>query len=360
MSKLFTPIDIRGETIRNRVFVSPMCQYSAEEKDGHPVSWHMVHLGSRAVGGAGLVMFEATSVTPEGRITPWDLGIWSDSHIDSYRPISEFITSHGATPAMQLAHAGRKASHDRPWSSSRPLGDDEGGWQVVGPSPLPFNTNEPTPRELTIEEIHQIRDAFGSAAERAVKAGIKVIELHLAHGYLGFEFLSPLSNQRTDMYGGSFDNRTRFPLEIVDAVRSSIPDSMPLFVRISSTEYMDEGWGIEDSVLFATQLKEHGVDLIDCSSGGNSPAQQVKPFPGYQVPFAAQIRSGANVLTGAVGLITDPHQSEEILLEEQADVILMGRELLRNPYWPLSAQQTLESEPTWANQYLRAAPPKPA
>lgn len=360
MSKLFTPIDIRGETIRNRVFVSPMCQYSAEEKDGHPTSWHMVHLGSRAVGGAGLVMFEATSVTPEGRITPWDLGIWSDSHINSYIPISEFITSQGATPAMQLAHAGRKASHDRPWSSSRPLGDDEGGWQVVGPSPLPFNTNEPTPRELTIEEIHQIRDAFGSAAERAVKAGIKVIELHLAHGYLGFEFLSPLSNQRTDMYGGSFDNRTRFPLEIVDAVRSSIPDSMPLFVRISSTEYMDEGWGIEDSVLFATQLKEHGVDLIDCSSGGNSPAQQVKPFPGYQVPFAAQIRSGADVLTGAVGLITDPHQSEDILLEEQADVILMGRELLRNPYWPLSAQQTLESEPTWANQYLRAAPPKPA
>jgi 2,4-dienoyl-CoA reductase-like NADH-dependent reductase (Old Yellow Enzyme family) len=356
MSKLFTPINIRGEIIRNRLFVAPMCQYSAEEKNGHPTSWHMAHLGSRAVGGAGLVMFEATSVTPEGRITPWDLGIWSDSHIASYKPIAEFITSQGATPAIQLAHAGRKASHNRPWSGNKALGDSEGGWQVVGPSPIPFNTDEPTPRELTIDEIHQIGDAFGSAARRAVESGIKVIELHMAHGYLGFEFLSPLSNQRTDMYGGSFENRTRFPTEIVDKVRNAIPDAMPLFVRISSTEYMNEGWGIEDSVLFSTQLREHGVDLIDCSSGGNSPSQQVKLFPGYQVQFSDQIRSGAKVMTGAVGLITEPNQAEAILLEEQADVILMGRELLRNPYWPLYAQQTLDEEPpTWANQYLRAA-----
>lgn len=226
---------------------------------------------------------------------------------------------------------------------------------MVGPSPIPFNTEDPTPHELTIEEIHQIKDAFGSAAKRAVESSIKVVELHFAHGYLGFEFLSPLSNQRTDMYGGSFENRTRFPLEIVDRVRDSIPDSMPLFVRISSTEYMDEGWGIEDSVLLSSQLRERGVDLIDCSSGGNSPSQQVKFFPGYQVQFAAKIRSGANVLTGAVGLITEPHQAEEILLEGQADVILMGRELLRNPYWPLYAQQILDEDSTWANQYLRAA-----
>ena len=300
-------------------------------------------------------MFEATAVTPEGRISPWDLGIWSDSHISSYLPIAEFIASQGATPGIQLAHAGRKASHDRPWSGGKPLSENEGGWQVVGPSPIPFNTEDPTPHELTIEEIHQIKDAFGSAAKRAVESSIKVVELHFAHGYLGFEFLSPLSNQRTDMYGGSFENRTRFPLEIVDRVRDSIPDSMPLFVRISSTEYMDEGWGIEDSVLLSSQLRERGVDLIDCSSGGNSPSQQVKFFPGYQVQFAAKIRSGANVLTGAVGLITEPHQAEEILLEGQADVILMGRELLRNPYWPLYAQQILDEDSTWANQYLRAA-----
>ena len=300
-------------------------------------------------------MFEATAVTPEGRISPWDLGIWSDSHISSYLPIAEFIASQGATHGIQLAHAGRKASHDRPWSGGKPLSENEGGWQVVGPSPIPFNTEDPTPHELTIEEIHQIKDAFGSAAKRAVESSIKVVELHFAHGYLGFEFLSPLSNQRTDMYGGSFENRTRFPLEIVDRVRDSIPDSMPLFVRISSTEYMDEGWGIEDSVLLSSQLRERGVDLIDCSSGGNSPSQQVKFFPGYQVQFAAKIRSGANVLTGAVGLITEPHQAEEIPLEGQADVILMGRELLRNPYWPLYAQQILDEDSTWANQYLRAA-----
>ena len=355
MSKLFSPITIRGETIRNRAFVSPMCQYSAEEKQGHPTSWHMVHLGSRAVGGAGLVMFEATAVTPEGRISPWDLGIWSDSHINSYSPIAEFIASQGATPAIQLAHAGRKASHNKPWAGSKPLGKDEGGWQVVGPSPVPYNTNEPVPHELTVEEISKIKDDFAEAAKRSVESGIKAIELHFAHGYLAFEFLSPLSNQRTDMYGGSFENRTRFPLEVAAKVRDSIPNSMPLFVRISSTEYMDQGWGIEDSVLFARQLGEHGVDLIDCSSGGNSHLQKINLFPGYQVPFATQIRSGADILTGAVGLITNPHQAEEILLDGQADVILMGREMLRDPYWPIHAQQILDSDSVWANQYLRAA-----
>ena len=304
-------------------------------------------------------MFEATSVTPEGRITPWDLGIWSDSHIDSFMPIAEFITYQGATPGLQLAHAGRKASHDRPWSGNRPLGHDEGGWQVMGPSTLAYDTNEQVPHELSIDEIHQIKDAFCSAAARAVKSGIKVIELHFAHGYLVFEFLSPLSNHRTDMYGGSFNNRIRLPLEIVDIVRDSIPESTPLLVRVSSTEYMDKGWDVEDSIALSTLLREHGVDLIDCSSGGNSPSQGIKFFPGYQVSFASQIRSGANVLTGAVGLITEPYQAEEILTREQADVILIGREVLRNPYWPLYAQQTLDSNSQWSNQYLRATEKRP-
>ena len=229
----------------------------------------------------------------------------------------------------------------------------------MGPSALPYSSNEPIPHELSIDEIHGIKDAFGLAAARAMKSGIKVIELHFAHGYLAFEFLSPLSNRRSDMYGGSFNNRTRFPLEIVDTVRDAIPESTPLFVRLSSTEYMNKGWNVDDSISFSILLREHGVDLIDCSSGGNSPSQQVELFPGYQVPFASQIRSGASVLTGAVGLITEPYQAEEILTEEQADVILIGRELLRNPYWPLYAQQTLDSNSPWSNQYLRALEKSP-
>ncbi len=355
MSKLFTPITIKGETIKNRAFVSPMCQYSAEGKDGHPTHWHMVHLGSRAVGGAGLVMFEATAVSPQGRISPWDLGIWSDSHIASYGKIAEFIESQGATPAIQLAHAGRKASHDSPWNGGSPIGLDNGGWQVVGPSSIPFTETEQTPTTLSKNEIKQTVDDFGSAAERSIKSGIKVIELHFAHGYLACEFLSPLSNQRNDEYGGSFQNRVRFPLEIVDKIRSSIPETVPLFARISSTEYMESGWTIEDSVLLGIQLKEHGVDLIDCSSGGNSPLQKLETYPGYQVQFASQIRSSSEIMTGAVGLITDPFQAENILLQGHADAIFLGREFLRNPYWPLSAQKSLDDQATWAKQYKRAA-----
>ena len=356
MSQLFTPIDIRGQTIKNRVFVSPMCQYSAEEMDGHPTNWHMVHLGSRAVGGAGLVMFEATSVSPEGRISPWDLGIWSDDHINSFKPIAKFIESQGSTPAIQLAHAGRKASHDRPWNGGGLLSTSEGGWETVGPSAIPFSENDSTPNTLSQDDIEKIVQDFGSAAERSIESGIKVIELHFAHGYLACEFMSPLSNKRNDAYGGSFENRVRFPIEIVDKVRSSIPEDIPLFVRISSTEYVEGGWNIEDSVLLSVQLKAHGVDLIDCSSGGNSSSQKLEPYPGYQVPFASQIKSGSNIMTGAVGLITNPQQAEDVLVNGHADAIFIGRELLRNPYWPLSAQKYLDDQSVWSNQYSRAAP----
>ena len=356
MSQLFTPIKIRGETIKNRVFVSPMCQYSAEEMHGHPTNWHMVHLGSRAVGGAGLVMFEATSVSPEGRISPWDLGIWSDDHINSFRPIAKFIESQGSTPAIQLAHAGRKASHDRPWHGGSLLSTTEGGWETVGPSAIPFSENDSTPNTLSQDDIGKIVQDFGNAAERSIESGIKVIELHFAHGYLACEFMSPLSNKRNDAYGGSFENRVRFPIEIVDKVRSSIPEDIPLFVRISSTEYVEGGWNIEDSVLLSVQLKAHGVDLIDCSSGGNSSSQKLEPYPGYQVPFASQIKSGSNIMTGAVGLITNPQQAEDVLVNGHADAIFIGRELLRNPYWPLSAQKYLDDQSVWSNQYSRAAP----
>jgi len=334
-----------------------MCQYSSEKEDGKPTAWHMVHLGSRAVGGAGLVMVEATAVVPEGRITPKDLGIWSDEHIASFARIAKFISEQGATPGIQLAHAGRKASHDVPWAGNKVLSDGYGGWAISGPSPLPFDTEWPIPYQLTIEDMNCLAKAFGDAAGRAVQAGIEVIELHFAHGYLLCEFLSPLSNQRSDLYGGSFENRIRFPIQIVDEVRRAMPENMPLFVRLSCSEYMDQGWDIGDSVLFAKELKLHGVDLIDCSSGGNSPYQQLQTYPGYQVPFAKQIRSGSEILTGAVGLITDPKQAEEILISGHADVIFLGREFLRTPYWPLYAEKILDSKnELWKDQYARAIP----
>jgi 2,4-dienoyl-CoA reductase-like NADH-dependent reductase (Old Yellow Enzyme family) len=357
MSKLFSSINIRGMEIKNRVFVSPMCQYSAEDNNGKPTDWHIVHLGSRAIGGAGLVMFEATAVSPEGRITPRDLGLWSDDQIDAFSIIANFIQSHGAVPAIQLAHAGRKASHNVPWKGNATLTTDEDGWEVVAPSSIPYDKNSLIPHELTIEEIHNITKYFADSAVRAITANLKIIELHFAHGYLVCEFLSPLTNKRSDIYGGSFENRIRLPLEIVDAVRNSIPSSIPLFVRLSSTEYMDMGWTIEDSVLLAGELKDHGVDLIDCSTGGNSPDQKIKPHPGYQVQFSDQIRAGANMKTGAVGLITEPSQANDILENGQADVIFMGRELLRNPYWPLYAEHYLDkSVDSWQKQYLRAIP----
>ena len=354
MSLLFTPITIRGQGIPNRIFVSPMCQYSSEAMDGRPGVWHTVHCGTRAVGGAGLVMMEATAVQPQGRISPWDLGLWSDGQSDSYLPVVEAINGRGAIPAIQLAHAGRKASHDKPWAGGGFLGVDEGGWEIIAPSPLRFDDKSGTPKELSVSEIDQVVTDFADAARRAVAIGMKVIELHLAHGYLGCEFLSPLSNLRQDEYGGALENRARFPLRAVQAVRKVIPDAMPLFVRVSATEYVEGGWDVEECGQLCKWFKAAGVDLIDCSSGGNSPQQNLKPYPGYQVQFAASIRSMANISTGAVGLITTARQAEQILADEDADVVLLGRELLRNPYWPLQARDELDGENAWPSQYTRA------
>jgi 2,4-dienoyl-CoA reductase-like NADH-dependent reductase (Old Yellow Enzyme family) len=355
MSKLFSPITIRGEKIPNRVFVAPMCQYSSETEDGKCSPWHTVHYGTRAVGGAGLVMVEASSVSANGRITPWDLGLWNEGHVAALGPVVEAIVGNGATPAIQLAHAGRKASHGKPWDGSKMLDASEGGWETIGPSPISFQEDWNVPREMTLEDIGQVVDDFANSAKLAVNAGMKAIELHMAHGYLGCEFLSPLSNHREDEYGGSLENRARFPREITRAVRNAIPDSMPLFVRVSATEYMDNGWDVDECVEFSRWLKEDGVDLIDCSSGGNSATQTLTPYPGYQVQFSARIRSEAEVAAGAVGLITEAAQAEKILDDGEADVILLARELLRNPYWPIQAQTELDGSATWPDQYKRVA-----
>lgn len=331
-----------------------MCQYSSN--DGCPTPWHTVHLGTRASGGAGLVMTEATAVTPEGRISPWDAGIWNDAQAEAYRPITDFIRSEGAVPAIQIAHAGRKASTAQPWNGGKLLTEAQGGWQPVGPSDLPFDENLAVPRALSVEEIKALVDAWRSAAERALTSGFDVAELHFAHGYLAHEFLSPISNNREDEYGGTPENRARFPLEIARAVREVWPDHLPLFVRISATEYVDGGWDLDDSIRFSGWLKDAGVDLIDTSSGGNSPAQTLTPFTGYQIPFAAAIREQTGVATGAVGMITKAQQAEDILQTEQADAIFMGRELLRNPYWPLHAAAELGDKlDYWPEQYARAA-----
>ena len=353
MSKLFSPLTIRGETISNRVFVSPMCQYSCEDMDGKFSAWHVVHLGSRAVGGAGLVMAEATAVQPEGRISPWDTGIWSDEQIEPLNRVVEAISTNGAIPAIQLAHAGRKASHDRPWNGGGVLDSSRLGWQPVGASPIPFSEDSAAPEELTTEQIGVVISDFADAAKRSVRAGMKVIELHMAHGYLGCSFMSPLSNKRSDDYGGTLENRSRFCLEITRAVRSAIPDSMPLFVRVSATEYMEGGWDLEECVQLCEWMGSEGVDLIDCSSGGNSSAQQLHPYPGYQVGFSEQIKNQTNLLTGAVGLITEPRQAENILLDSKADAVLLARELLRNPFWPIHAREELDDEIGWPTQYLR-------
>lgn len=331
-----------------------MCQYSTE--DGSPTSWHIVHLGTRASGGAGLVMTEATAVSPEGRISPWDTGIWTDDQADAFRPATEFIRSQGATPAMQLAHAGRKASMSQPWNGGTLLSPEEGGWQPVGPSTLPFSEEMAVPRAVSADEIEQLVESWAAAAKRALAAGFDVVELHFAHGYLAHEFLSPLSNNREDDYGGTPENRARFPLQIAKAVREAWPDHLPLFVRISATEYVDGGWDLDDAIQFCGWLKDAGVDLIDVSSGGNSPAQTLTPFTGYQVPFAAAIREQAQIATGAVGMITKPQQAEDILEDGFADAIFMGRELLRNPYWPLHAAAELGDRiDYWPDQYKRVA-----
>ena len=355
MSFLFQPIEIGTAKIRNRVFVAPMCQYSSQGNDGHPTDWHLVHLGTRAVGGAGLVMFEATAVNPVGRISPQDLGIWSDDHIDSFSRIVKFIKGQGSSPAIQLAHAGRKASHESPWLGGDMLMPDVGGWEIDGPSAIAYDDSWSVPNELTLEGIDGIIEDFVSAAQRSISAGFEVIELHLAHGYLACEFMSPLSNSRTDRYGGSLNDRCRFAVDIASAVRNVIPEGMPLIARISATEYMQDGWNLNDSIELSGWLKDVGVDMIDCASGGNAAKQELDPYPGYQVPFAKRIKDEVGILTGAVGLLTDPYQCEQTLRSGDADVILLGRELLRNPYWALSAQVTLDNEDSvWPNQYVRA------
>jgi 2,4-dienoyl-CoA reductase-like NADH-dependent reductase (Old Yellow Enzyme family) len=331
-----------------------MCEYSSV--DGYANDWHFVHLGSRAVGGAGLVLTEATAVLPEGRISPHDLGIWSDDHIPALRRIVSFVHEQGSIAGMQLAHAGRKASTRRPWEGPGTVPEDDGGWTgVMAPSAISFAEDYPMPKALTLEGIQEIVGAFAAAARRACDAGFRVIEIHAAHGYLIHEFLSPLSNHRNDAYGGSFDNRTRLIREIVAAVRSSWPQGAPLFVRISATDWVDGGWDLEQSIELARALKRDGVDLIDCSSGGTVPHAIIPAAPGYQTPFAQRIRQASNIMTGAVGLITSPVQAEQIIATEEADAILMAREFLRDPYWPLRAAQELGQPISWPVQYLRAA-----
>ncbi len=356
---LFSPYTLRSVTFPNRIAVSPMCEYSSE--DGFANDWHLVHLGSRAVGGAGLVLTEAAAVTPEGRITPQDLGIWKDEHIPTLRRIVDFLHAQGAHAGIQLAHAGRKASMTRPWDLG-PAGDQklspaEGGWEnVVAPSALAFAPGYPLPIALDRAGIDSVVEAFVAAAQRALEAGFDVVEIHAAHGYLLHQFLSPLSNQRTDNFGGSFENRTRLALNVVDAVRAVWPEELPLFVRISATDWAEGGWNIDESVKLSALLRARGVDLIDVSSGGLAHGAKITTGPGYQVPFAERIRKESAVATGAVGMITDPHQAEQIIQSGQAEIVLLARELLRDPYWPLHAAAALDVPATWPPQYLRAAP----
>lgn len=351
--RLFEPLQLRGVTLRNRIMVAPMCQYSSV--DGYPTDWHLVHLGSRAVGGAGLVMTEASAVEARGRISPHDAGIWDDSHVEPWARIARFVREHGAVPAMQLAHAGRKASVHRPWHGGAPLTPDEGAWQTVAPSAIPFAEGWHTPRALSVEEIGEVVAAFGAAAERALAAGFEVVEIHGAHGYLGHEFLSPISNRRTDQYGGTFENRVRFLLEVAEACRAVWPERLPLLVRLSCTDWVDGGWDVEQTVELSRRLAARGVDLIDCSSGGNVATAKIPMAPGYQVRFAEQVRREAGVPTGAVGLITVPEQAEDIVANGRADAVLLARELLRDPYWPLHAARALGADVNyWPAQYVRA------
>jgi 2,4-dienoyl-CoA reductase-like NADH-dependent reductase (Old Yellow Enzyme family) len=355
MTHLFDPLTIQDITFANRAFVSPMCQYSSV--DGYANDWHFVHLGGRAVGGAGLVLTEATGVVPEGRISPQDLGIWMDDHIEPLARIVRFIHEQGSVAGMQLAHAGRKASTYRPWEGNGTVPESRGGWKnVVAPSALAFADHYPMPQALSLDGIRNVVSAFAAAARRACDAGFDVVEIHAAHGYLIHEFLSPYSNRRADAYGGSFENRTRILREIVAAVRGSWPDGAPLFVRISATDWIDGGWDIQQSIELARQLKELGANLIDCSSGGNVPHAKIPVGAGYQTQFAEQIRHEANILTGTVGMITSPVQAEHILVTGQADAVILAREFLRDPYWPLRAARDLGQSISWPVQYLRAAP----
>lgn len=356
MAHLFESLKIRDVTLRNRIAVSPMCQYSCE--DGLANDWHFVHLGSRAVGGAAIVFCEATAVLPEARISPQDLGIWSDRHAEALSRIVKFIHEQGSLAGIQLAHAGRKASTYRTWSPKQgAIPPGEGGWSnVLAPSAIKFQDNYPQPREITREEIRTVCEAFAAAARRAHDAAFDVIEIHAAHGYLIHEFLSPFSNRRTDEYGGSFENRTRVAREIASAVRSAWAETQPLFMRISATDWKEGGWDPDQSVQLAREVKKLGVDLIDCSSGGVIPGVQIPVGPGYQTQFAEKIRREAEILTGTVGMITEPAQADHVIRTGQADIVLLAREMLRDPYWPLRAARELGHETSWPAQYLRAAP----
>lgn len=351
---LFSPLKIREIEFKNRLCVSPMCMYSS--KDGFSNTWHLVHLGSRAVGGAGIIFTEAAAVSPEGRISPEDLGLWKEEHIKGLKDIVDFIESRGAVTGIQLAHAGRKASTYSPWNGRARVPVENEGWIPVAPSAIPFNKKDAAPQALDQHGIEKVITDFKAAAERALKAGFKIIEIHAAHGYLLHQFLSPLSNHRTDKYGGPFKNRIRLVLEITDAVREVWPKSLPLFVRISATDWAEGGWNQEDSVALSRILKEKEVDLIDCSSGGLIPNADIPLEKGYQVKFAEKLKTEAQIMTGAVGLITEPEEAEEILTNKQADLIFIAREFLRNPYFPQHAAGALGVDLPWPVQYERAKP----
>jgi 2,4-dienoyl-CoA reductase-like NADH-dependent reductase (Old Yellow Enzyme family) len=346
---LLSPLTIRGVTLRNRIVMSPMCQYSAD--DGLANDWHLVHLGSRAAGAVGLVMVEATAVTAEGRITPKDMGIWGEQHIEPLARIARFVHSQGAIAGIQLAHAGRKASCEPPWLGGARLKPEAGGWTVVGPSSIPFNEGDPPPVELDEAGLSDVISTFQNAVRRALAAGFQIIEVHAAHGYLLHEFLSPLSNQRTDRYGGSLQNRMRLPLRVCERVRALVPAELPVFVRISATDWVEGGWDAGQSVILAQHLKELGIDLIDVSSGALTPKARIPVARGYQVPFARRIRNEAKIMTGAVGLITEAEYANEIITGGDADLVFIARELLREPYWALKAQSALGKEPSWPIPY---------
>ena len=352
MPHLFSPLNIKDIEFKNRIVVSPMCEYSSE--DGFANDWHLVHLGSRAIGGAALVIAEATAVSPEGRITPHDLGIWKDEHITFLKRITNFIHTHQSIAGIQLAHAGRKASHAQPWNGGSLLLPEAGGWKTVAPSPIAFSEDYDTPVAMDKADIEKVINDFAEATKRAVKAGFKVVEIHGAHGYLINEFLSPLSNQRTDEYGGSFDNRMRFLLEVTAAVQANWPKEYPLFLRISASDWIEGGWTIEDSVRLAQIIKHKGIDLIDCSSGGLASNAVIQPKPGYQVGFADEVKNKGGILSGAVGIITEPNQANEIITSGKADMVFMARELLRDPYFPLRAAYELGVDVQWPDQYVRA------
>jgi 2,4-dienoyl-CoA reductase-like NADH-dependent reductase (Old Yellow Enzyme family) len=350
MSRLFSPLQLRSVSFHNRVFVSPMCQYSSDE--GMPNDWHFVHLGSRAVGGASMVCVEASGVSPEGRITPWDAGLWNEAQAAAWKRVADFLRAHGAVPAIQLAHAGRKASCDVPWRGGKPLAENEGGWRTLAPSEIAFGSY-PAPRAVSVNEIARTVEDFARSATLANDAGFDVVEVHGAHGYLLHEFCSPLSNRRADAYGGSFDNRVRLPLEVARAVRDAWPDDKPVLYRLSATDWAEGGWDLGQSIELARRLAAIGIDMIDCSSGGNIHDAKIALGPGYQVPFAAAIRAQAKVATLAVGLITDAVQAEQIVAQGHADAVCLARAMLRDPYWPRHAAKELRVELPWPDQYKR-------